>query len=698
MKAPMQQEPPLVLTRLIVALTAAGVLLMAAAARAQQSPTPEATSADPAQVDPALADLAPGRIPESALSAVYNDGVLGLRFGGPGERISALARWPIDEVPQGSHAYRAARLELVDGTAADDRALESAEPMPVHGRAEWDVVVTQVMTNLAPAGESEAALTLVQGQAIVFQVTRERQLRVYPHEDKPADMLVTRTVGEAEFAAQAEAVLRSRFPGQDTLLFHSGDDPDEQSFVFFDLAHRQSVLIAATPIDDRGDVENLLRMLVRLPDTLILRGHALGFLTRPVSSVTRLVWLVSQSALKLVPPRYIGYDSPPPPLASRQPMDLVAWEKELDTMNLPARQRGSIAPLIDGEAFFTELVQALQDAQQSVSVRLFIFDNDDYAMRIADLLKRRSHEVRVRVLIDALGTLGAGQGAPQGAATGGHAFAIARYLRSGSEVEVRETPNPWLVADHTKTILVDRRVAYLGGMNIGYEYRHDWHDMMVELRGPIVGRLQYDFDVAWAYAGIGGDLAYVKALGEKEKFQGDAEDPTYVDLRPLYTRTLDPQVLRAQLAAIRRSKSAIWVEQPYVSDDSLIAALIAARARGVDVRLIVPTRGDSRFMNSANLLAASVLVRNGVRVYVYPGMTHVKAALYDGWACLGSANFDKLSLRINRETNVATSDPLFVDRLRRELFDVDFARSRELVEPPSAGWGTYVSAYVASQL
>jgi len=103
----------------------------------------------------------------------------------------------------------------------------------------------------------------------------------------------------------------------------------------------------------------------------------------------------------------------------------------------------------------------------------------------------------------------------------------------------------------------------------------------------------------------------------------------------------------------------------------------------VDVRLIVPTRGDSRFMNSANLLAASVLVRKGVRVYVYPGMTHVKAALYDGWACLGSANFDKLSLRINRETNIATSDPLFVDRLRRELFDVDFARSRELVEPPA---------------
>ena len=96
--------------------------------------------------------------------------------------------------------------------------------------------------------------------------------------------------------------------------------------------------------------------------------------------------------------------------------------------------------------------------------------------------------------------------------------------------------------------------------------------------------------------------------------------------------------------------------------------------------------------------AARTLVQGGVRVYVYPGMTHVKAALYDGWACLGSANFDKLSLRVNRETNVATADPAFVGRLTRELFEVDFARSRELTEAPSVGWGGYLAAYLAGQL
>ena len=103
-------------------------------------------------------------------------------------------------------------------------------------------------------------------------------------------------------------------------------------------------------------------------------------------------------------------------------------------------------------------------------------------------------------------------------------------------------------------------------------------------------------------------------------------------------------------------------------------------------------------MNSANLLAANAFLRNGVRVYGYPGMSHVKAAIFDGWACVGSANFDKLSLRINQEANLGTSDARFVDRLRRELFEVDFARSRELQETQPVNWTDYIAEFIADQL
>lgn len=659
---------------------AAGIVAAGAAAE-------EAVIAPLAETAPATASL--------PYSATYANGVLTLRLANAAKQPSLVARWPADEPAAEGHRYREARLELDDGEHRETTR-EPPRPLPVRGRSEWNEVVRQVMIELAPAGANEAALTVVQGDEIVFFLTPGNELRVYRHEDKPADWRVTRVVSEGEFAEHADDVLRARFPEQELLLFQEGGDEDELSFVFFDLGRRESVLIAAPSAAQGGALAGMMRTLVRVPDTLLLRGQALGVLMRPVSSAARLAWLASQTVATIAPPLHVAPGSPPA-VRDGPPMNPAKWERQLDAMDLPPRYPGTIVPLIDGEAFFTSLVQALQDAKRDVSIRLFIFDNDAYALRIADLLKRRSSGIRVRVLIDALGTLGAAQGAPDGAAAP-HPPSIVHYLRTDSNVEVRETPNTWLVSDHTKTLIVDGRLAFLGGMNIGHEYRHEWHDMMVGLTGPIVGRLQHDFDVAWAYAGFGGDLAYVQAMSAREKYGGPPSSPEYVELRPLYTRTLDPQVLRAQLAAIRRAGREIWVEQPYVSDDALVDALIAARGRGVDVRMVLPSSGDSRFMNSANLFAARALVKAGVRVYVYPGMTHVKAALYDGWACLGSANFDKLSMRVNRETNVATSDPAFVGRLRQELFEKDFAKSRELTAAPSTGWGTYISAYVAGQL
>lgn len=131
----------------------------------------------------------------------------------------------------------------------------------------------------------------------------------------------------------------------------------------------------------------------------------------------------------------------------------------------------------------------------------------------------------------------------------------------------------------------------------------------------------------------------------------------------------------------------------------IIAALIRARRRGVDVRFILPTRSDSGFMNSANLITTNAFIDNGIRIYVYPGMTHVEAAIYDGWAVVvGSANFDKLSLRINQETNLATPDPRFVEVLECELFEVDFARSTEWTEKRRITWRDYVSRFIAKQM
>jgi cardiolipin synthase len=337
-----------------------------------------------------------------------------------------------------------------------------------------------------------------------------------------------------------------------------------------------------------------------------------------------------------------------------------------------------------------------------VLVRLYIFDNDPYALQIADLLKERSKTIQVQVLLDELGTIAAASAIGRLPYAGGYPYAsapgsIVDYLREGSAVRVRTVSNPWLTSDHTKAIIIDGERAFVGGMNIGLEYRYEWHDLMVEVQGAVAAKLARDFELAWSHATFAGDLARLTRALERGPDPAP-EVPDMPRVRVLTTRTGNPEILTAQLMAIRRARQLIYVEQPYVSDDEIIAALVDARRRGVDVRVVLPTAGDSGFMNAANLVATGIFVRNGVRVYAYPGMTHVKAAIFDGWVCLGSANYDKLSLRINRELNIATSDPVFVAALRQELFERDFARAREITEPPPLGWSTYISSFIANQL
>jgi phosphatidylserine/phosphatidylglycerophosphate/cardiolipin synthase-like enzyme len=102
-------------------------------------------------------------------------------------------------------------------------------------------------------------------------------------------------------------------------------------------------------------------------------------------------------------------------------------------------------------------------------------------------------------------------------------------------------------------------------------------------------------------------------------------------------------------------------------------------------------------MNLSNEVTINRMLRNGIRVYAYPGMTHVKAAVYDGWACLGSANFDKLSLQVNKEMNLGTSHPEAVNRLLNRVFIPDFAASTELHDFIPVGWSHRIAEFISDE-
>jgi cardiolipin synthase len=657
-----------------------------------------ASRPDPAA--PVEAETLLGLPPQGAF---YRDGQLVLQYStGQGEAFLS-ASWPIDDLRPNAHNYRAAVMDLAAEAPASTAVLQRDwEPVTLFEYARWQALVRTLLERQAPDNAATGTLVTVQGADFVVHRDGNGTLHSYRLENKPAMLQIGRRISEDAFSAEANAYLQAELSKEGRpigpVLFAVGEDELGGAFVLFDFVRQQSVFIAQPPSPLPADRQ--LGFALRLIDGLTLRSHVFSALRHPVTMTNRLFWLTTHTSLTLLPRGIAASNGSPPPLASGKPQDSDKWERQLDELVGPEKYRGSMKPLIDGDAFFVSLVQAIQDAKESIEIRLYIFDSDDYALRIADLLKQRSREIKVRVLVDRFGTMAAGQVPSKSPyySSKKPPLSIADYLRQGSNIEVRVVNNPWLTSDHTKIIVVDRSKAFAGGMNIGREYRYEWHDLMVEVSGPIVGRLLKDFDKRWAHTGLSGDLGFVFSSFKEETYAGEADSPDYMDIRPLYTRTGDAQILRAQLAAIRKATSRIYIQQPYVSDDELIAELIQARQRGVDVRVILPTRNDSGFMNSANLLATRAFLSNGIRVYGYPGMTHVKAALYDNWAIVGSANFDKLSLRINQETNLATSDPRFVDQLQRELFEADFARSEEWTAAKPVGWNDYIAEFIADQL
>ena len=245
------------------------------------------------------------------------------------------------------------------------------------------------------------------------------------------------------------------------------------------------------------------------------------------------------------------------------------------------------------------------------------------------------------------------------------------------------------------TAIIDEKIAFTGGMNIAREYRYDWHDLMTELRGPVVGVLQYEFEKAWAHAGLFGDLNYLLMRMSSEP--GDADGPGY-PIRVLFTRPDDHEIFMAQREAIRNTRSYVYVQNAYFTDDAMLYELANARRRGVDVRVIMPLVTDRGPITRNNALAANAMLEHGIRVFIYPGMSHIKAAVFDGWACIGSANWDRWSFRINKELNIATSHPEAVAELEQRIFAADFAESVELTEPFPERWTDHLLEMVGDYI
>lgn len=342
--------------------------------------------------------------------------------------------------------------------------------------------------------------------------------------------------------------------------------------------------------------------------------------------------------------------------------------------HLPGLTGNRARLLINGEATFAAMFEALASARRVILLQFFIIRDDELGRRLHQLLlERAAAGVKVHVLYDGVGSHALPRTYIDSLRQGGvqiHAFPTRAGVLNRFQLNFR---------NHRKIVVVDGEVGFLGGLNVGIEYLGQkpplapWRDTHVEVRGPVVASLQEAFAEDWYWA--------CRQL--PPMLMPSKQDEPGLLCQIIASGPADPQETCSLMfvEAIHAARERVWLSSPYfVPDEALFAALRLAVMRGVDVRLLLPARPDHHVVYAASSLYAFEALRAGVRVFRYqPGFLHQKALLIDHDACvLGSANLDNRSFRLNFEVSLLTFDPGFNAEVAAML-EEDFSQARELV-------------------
>ena len=325
----------------------------------------------------------------------------------------------------------------------------------------------------------------------------------------------------------------------------------------------------------------------------------------------------------------------------------------------------SITLLPSSEAALRALLALVASAERQVDLMIYGWEDDPTGREVAAALEAAATRgVTVRLLVDRGGFLFHNKGAAQGFET------FLDRLRVVPNVTVIEPPDPFLRFDHRKLAVIDGRTAWTGGMLLTEVARRRWENLAFLAEGPVAEQFAALFEDRWP-----------KSAGPPGRRSGagpwnGSPDPNAV-VRVIGTDVGDRSLKNAVYHAVDHARDRIVLENPYFSDTVLAAKLVAAQRRGVDVPAVLTVRGNIKRLNQYVVLTANRLVGGGVRMFLAPSMTHLKAMTIDGhWSYIGTGNFDELSLRNNREVSLAVESSEIALALEATLFRPDIARRR----------------------
>lgn len=344
----------------------------------------------------------------------------------------------------------------------------------------------------------------------------------------------------------------------------------------------------------------------------------------------------------------------------------------------PFTVKNHITVLTNGVETFHALLQALRTATHHIHMQYYIWRDDALGQDIARILKEKARAgVEVRVIYDAVGSWRLKKSYIadlQAAGVQVYPFLPVALPLATSKVNYR---------NHRKIVVVDGKVAFTGGLNIGDEYLGKdtrmgfWRDTHLMLRGDAVYPLQAIFFMDWAF--VKDDTHHWLHSGAY--FPAHAiEEKHFVQIASSGPDSDWEAILQAYYTAIASATHSVYITTPYfIPDDSILMAIKTAALSGIDVKLIIPARPDHKIVFWATMSYVEELLEAGVKVYQYEkGFVHAKVLIVDGVvASLGTANMDLRSFFYNFEVNALIYDKETVTRLKAD-FSEDLRHCREV--------------------
>ena len=329
-----------------------------------------------------------------------------------------------------------------------------------------------------------------------------------------------------------------------------------------------------------------------------------------------------------------------------------------------------------GKEFFSDLKKEIANAKKFINMEYFIFQFDGIGKEIADLLIKKAKEgVEVNLIIDGV-NLANYKLKSYFKNTGVHLYLFFRTYIPIFNIRIN-------YRDHRKVTIIDNRVAFVGGMNIGDEYLGKgkigyWRDTSVKIYGDIVSTFEKEFYFSMSI--VKNKFLKDEKTSNEISLKYEEEDNVYMQVISSGPNYEFPAIRDNYIKLIQEARKSVFIQTPYfVPDDLLLDTLKSAVLSGIDVKIMIPNKADHPFIYWINQYYVADLLRLGANIYRYEnGFIHSKTILVDEEVVsIGTCNFDYRSFYLNFEINLNIYNKDVANSFKTQYYK-DIAISKKL--------------------